>query len=249
MARRDQLEDDYREPFQQWQAAPNPENTSALLSAVQPVLDKGVAMHVGPSASPVTRSRARLLAIQAFKSYDPTKARLATHVHNHLQGLKRFARRSQQIFSVPEQMSMDAGFISQKHADLSDELGRDPTTIELADATGLSLKRIEKIRSMQQPMAEGTMEAATGGPESSSMNPAVRGLGQQQGVPPAVELLYHELDPVNQRILESSLGLWGAPKMSNQSLAAKLRITPSALSQRKQVLQRKLDEVQDLNLF
>ena len=253
MAKKTQLETEYAEPFAQWQTAQTPETTSALLKAVQPVLDKGIAQYVGAAASPVTASRARLIALQAIKTYDPAQARLSTHITNHLQGLKRYARQSQQIFTVPERMSLDAGFLAQRSDELTDKLGREPTMHELADATGLSPRRIKNIRSMRPPVAEGTVSAATETEESGGTGPAVTGLGRQKGLPPGIELLYHDLDPTSQKILEHShpavAEAFGFPLLNNQRLAAKLRLSPSAVSQRKLVLQKKLDEAQDMNLF
>jgi DNA-directed RNA polymerase specialized sigma subunit len=249
MAKKSLLEEHFTEPFSQWQKSPSPESTSALLKAVSPVLDKGVAAYAGPNPSPNTRSRARRIALQALKSYDPSQAKLATHLTNHLQGLRRVMRQEQQVLSVPERMSMDAGHITQRTAELSDRLGREPSMVELADATGLSVRRLQRIQQMQSPIAEGTMEAATMDAESGPMTPATRSPSTEQHIHPSVELVYHDVDPVGQKILEGSLGLFGKPVLSNQDLARRLRLSPGAISQRKALLQQKLDEAQDFNLF
>ena len=240
------LEAEFAAPFAQWQQAPTPENSSRMLQVVEPVLSRGVLAHAGPNASPNTKSRARRLALNALKSYDPSQAKLATHLTNHLQGLRRIMRQEQQILSVPEQVSMDAGHLNQRESELEDLHGRSPTAIELADATGLSIRRINKIRQMHQPVAEGTMAASNLTPESEGMLPAVKDDNPRNM---QVELLYHELDPTGQKILEHTLGLYGKPVLSNQDLARHLRLTPGAVSQRKAALQRKLDETADLHLF
>ena len=245
---RNMLEPEFAEPYMKWRTEQTPENNSAMLNAVQPILNKGVAAYAGPNPSPITQSRARLIALKALQTYDPGQARLSTHITNHLQGLRRITRQEQQILSVPERMSMDAGHITQASAELEDRLGREPTMHELADHTKLSTGRIQKIQGMQSPMAEGTMEAATMDPESGPMSPATRS-PRQGGTHPSVEMVYHDLDPTSQKILEYSLGLYNRPILQNKEIAARLRLSPGAISQRKAILQRKLDEAQDYNLF
>ena len=86
---RNMLEPEFAEPYMKWRTEQTPENNSAMLNAVQPILNKGVAAYAGPNPSPITQSRARLIALKALQTYDPGQARLSTHITNHLQGLRR----------------------------------------------------------------------------------------------------------------------------------------------------------------
>lgn len=242
------LEPEFAEPFTQWQAKPTPETTTVLLNSVKPVIDKSVTAFAGSGASPLLRSRARQIALKAFKTYDPMQARLSTHLANHLRGLNRVSRQQNQILAIPERMSMDAGMLHQKEIEIEDTLGRPPSSSELADATGLSLRRIAKLRQMRAPVAEGTIMAATTGPESAGILPAVQSSGST-GSNALADLIYDDLDGPNQVILEHSLGLHGKPVMANKDIARKLGVSPGAISQRKALIQRRMDELADTGMF
>lgn len=238
------LEPNYKDPFERWQRNPDKHNTGLLLQAIQPDIDRGIAAHVGTNASPVIRSRAKLLALQAAKSYDPQKARLGTHVINNLQGLRRVARQERQVLRVPERVSLDQDRTRLAKQELQDRLGRDPTMAELADHTGLSLKRLNYIRKFQQPVSEGFLMSQASG-ENDEWMPAVA----RQGADPWVELVYSDMDPINQKILEWTLGLHGEPTLSNQEIARRLRISPSGISQRKAKIQSMLDAGEERSPF
>jgi len=232
------LEETYAEPFSQWQASPTPQNMSSLMTSVQPVIERGLQLYAGKNVSPMTRSRARRLAIRAIKTYDPRQSKLSTHLTNHMQGLRRVVRQETQVMALPERVALNQGLLTETEQRLTDELGRPPSSQELTDATGLSLRRLAHIRKFRPPVAEGTLQAMTGEEGGEGLSPAVAQQPSQQWA----ELVYHDLDPTNQQILEHSLGLFGQPALSNQQLAGRLGLTPGAVTQRKAKIQRQLDQ-------
>lgn len=240
------LEPEYAPAYDAWRAQRTPEAASHLLGALRPAIDRGLRAHVGPQAGPNLRVHARRLALQALETYDPSRARLGTHLVNHLRGLKRLSRRSQQILAVPERLVLDRNYVQECRRQLSDELGRDPSTQELADRTGLSLRRIARVERLQQPMAEGTaLRTSAMSEDGHGFQPTVmRDISDVW-----LEAVYGDLDGTNQRIMEWTLGLHGQPQLSNQQIAAKLRMTPGAISQRKAQIQAKLDQMEKLDLF
>lgn len=234
----DYLEKEYRDIFGAWKADPNPKTMSSLLSKTKPAIDRALAAHVG-TKSPNLQSSAKRIAIKAFQSYDPSMAGLNTHLMNQLQGLKRAARKQTQIVSVPERVALDQTMIAEVENRLRDSLGRDPSSQETADNSGLSLKRLTHLRKFKQPLAEGTFTRQSD-EESSGYTPGVSSINEAHD--PWVDLVYEDMDPTNQRILELSLGLYGNKRHSNQQIAQKLRVTPGAISQRKSFIQKKLNE-------
>lgn len=240
------MEPDYLEDFRSWKASPSPTTSSKMLQRLDPVINRGIQAYVGNQASPNIRSRAKQLALQALHTYDPEQAKLGTHVMNHLQGLRRISRQSQQILRVPERVVMDQAFLNEQKAQLTDSIGREPSVEELADHTGLSMKRIKYLHQFQRPLAEGTLSGIVGEEgESGGFSPAV----VQAPSEIYLETLYGDLDGPNQKILEWTLGMHGQKRLSNQQIAAKLNLSPGAISQRKALLQSKLDEMHDLRLF
>lgn len=238
------LELDFEPDYMAWKKDPNKKTMSNLLTKIQPAIDRGVSAHIGRRVSPVLKSHARRLGMEAIRSYQPHEARLSTHVINRLKGLKRIARKQQNVLSVPERVSLDQGRLFEAETELEDRLGRTASTMELADHTGLSTKRITHIRKFRPAISEGSI---------------LTGANQEQGIGlPAVETapgnavveaIYGDLDPVNQQVLEWTLGLHGQTPLPNKQIAAKLNLTPGAISQRKLAIQKKLDELQQLSIF
>lgn len=237
------LEKDYDAPYKAWKLNPDKHHTTLLLGAVQPSIDKAIQAHVGPP-NPLLRSRARKMALGAIRSYDPTKAKLGTHLMNQLQGLKRVARQQNTILSVPERVGLDQAHLANSINELQDDLGRTPSLGEIADHTGMSLRRIQHIRKFRQPIAEGSFQQGMGD-DDGAYDPGV----EQAPSNAWHELVYGDLDPTNQKIMEYTLGMYGRKQLSNQEIAGKLRMTPGAVSQRKAIIQKIIDQQSDLSPF
>lgn len=237
------IEKDFETDYLNWKQDPNPTHTGTLLKKLQPVISSSIRTFALED-SPLTKSRARLLAADAIKSYDPSKAQLRTHVMNHLQGLRRITAQHAQLIHIPEAIALDKKHLLESELELRESLGRDPSDAELSANTHLSLKRIAKIRLAHSAVAEGaTDNLATGGVTGADM--AVN-LDDQTGWR---EFVYHSLPPTDQLILEHSLGLHGKPQLSNQDIARKLGVTPAAVSQRRTRIQDQLDMRDDLGVI
>lgn len=235
----DKLEDKYKQPFNTWKAAPTPQSTALLLKTVQPEIVRGISAHVG-QGNPNLNSKAKRMALQAMRNYDPTRASLGTHIVNSLQGLKRVARRQTQILPMPERVVLDQGHVERAKAELEDELGREATVSELADKTGLSTKRINYVNKFRYAMPEGMFASMGEESEDGGFMPAVD-QGQSNSW---LEFVYADLDPTSQKIMEWTLGMNGAKQLSNQAIARKLGMTPGAVSQRKFKIQQALNQEQ-----
>jgi len=236
------IEPDYADAYQTWKKKPGKSTMGPLLKQVQPAIDKGIAANAGRNASPVLRSSARKLAIDAVRSYDPKRSQLSTHVINHMRGLRRLNRQQQQILRIPERVVLDQRFLTTAEAELEDRLGRDPSTSELADHTGLSLKRIGKVRSYRHPAYEGSLLSTQAGDEKGGFLPSVEHDREDY----VIRAVYDDLDETNQQIVERTLGLYGKTKLSNAQIASKLRMTPGAVSQRKAHIQQLIDQMTEL---
>lgn len=241
------LEPEHAEAYQAWKAAPGPETADALLQSLQPVLDSALRSYGGgAAASPTLRSRAKLLTLNAMQRYDPSRAKLRTHLLTQLQGLRRVAAQEGQIIGLPERVGLALHQLKTAENELQERLGREPTTAELADHTGLSVKRIAHVRKAQPGLAEGSLAAAAAEDEESQavLGPAVR--GGTEGEDTWREFVYADLHPTDQLIMEHSLGLHGRPVLDKKAIARKLRVTPGAVSQRAARIQERLDRREEL---
>jgi DNA-directed RNA polymerase specialized sigma subunit len=244
MSTDDRLEQEYIEPYDAWKADPSPANNAAMLKAIDPVIRKGVSANVGQGANPLMQSRARQLALKSLGTYDRTRARLNTHLTNSLQGLRRQDRQATNVLRAPERVILDQRKLLEYEQELADELGRDPTDIELSNRSGFSAKRLAKIRGWHPGMAEGTVEQTDTNLLSSL------GVGPSQEARDMwTQIVYDDLPPMDQKIMELSLGLNGRKPLSNQEIAQKLGRSPGAISQRKKKIQEALNQEPELSPF
>lgn len=241
--RRNKLEKDFEPTFSAWKADPSPVNASALIQKTAPLIDS-VVRPLG--SSPALKNRAKRIVLNAARVYNPEQASFKTHIMNHLQGLKRIGAQQDMPIQVPERLLLDRRRLNAVHMSLEDELGRLPSDMELADRSGLSLKRIAKVRRFIDPASEGFYNRHDDADDAADGAPAI-----ENTVPSEIfeDYVYHDLAPRDQLIFEHALGKHGREKLNSQQIAEKVGITPAAVSQRLQLIQQKLNDLQDLNLF
>ena len=234
--------------FKTWQANPSPEANAHMLQVLDPTIDKAAGSQVG-QLNPLVKAKARAIALQALGSYDPKKGQLSSHIYNHMQGLKRYSGQIAQGLQVPERVTLDHRAMAAAHRELSDELGRDPTDDELSDRTGFSARRLTKLRSVRPAMTQGYFQAlGEHSAEGAPFDPAVSG---RTGGPSRawLQVIYDDLGPYDKKVFEHTLGWNNQPTLPNQEIAAKLRRSPGWVSQRKLIIQRAIDQEQELSPF
>jgi|SRR5215471_13519914 len=242
------LEPELAQDYADWKAAGTPEANAQMLGRIQPMIDQAIQAHVGPS-NPLLVSRARGLALHALRSYDPTRARLRTHLFNQLQGLKRVSRQQSSVLHVPERVSLDRYHLERHTQELMDRLGREPTDEELADATGFSPRRMQRVRSYLPAVAEGTLESADPEGRNQIYGGVILPQQQQSRLDAVRDLVYGDLSPQDQLIMAHALGMGGRRPLSNQQIAARLKRSPGLISQRKAAIQQMLDRVSEISPF
>lgn len=238
------LEQEYRPHFEAWRSDPNPSNAGRLLEALQPVLGTALRSYVGVKVSPTLRARARAMALDSFNSYDPRRAKLRTHLLSQLQGLRRLTAKENQIISIPERVGLELGYIRDGEKVLTDQLGREPTTLELADHLNLPARRIAHVRQARPGLAEGQARRVDEDGHEEVVLPGVLA-ETRKDLDPWYRFIYEDLTPQDRVIMEHSLGLFGRRILPKQEIARKLRITPGAVSQRAARIQQKLDMRED----
>lgn len=241
------LEPEYEAPFNAWKAGANPETTAGILKALQPAMDQGIRLFTGQAQpSPNLRSRARQTTLQALGTYQPAKGGLKTHVVNAMQGMRRINRNEQNPITVPDRAYLDNIQLRHASADLEYNLGREPSDQELADRTGFSLRRISKVRQMVRPAVPSSFfEQQDDGESDGGFMPSVVTPQTHEVLHAAV---YDELDPIGQKIFEWTIGYNGQPRLTNQQVARRLGLSPSAVTQRKSRIQRRMEELMRYNL-
>lgn len=240
------LEPEFTDAFDAWKKTPGPTANSGLLKAVTPIIDSAIRSY--GTQSPTLRSRAKQMTLQAMTTYDPNKGKLRTHLLSQLQGLRRFSAQEQNIISLPEQVALDQKFLHDQENSLRDFLGRDPADAEIADQTGISLKRLKYVRQFKPPLAESLVSRPTDD-GSDIMEPGVKQLGRDDEGEAWLDFVYADLNNTDRLIMDYTLGRNGSPKLPLHEVARRLGVTPSAASQRLGRIQGMIDERSTLGIL
>lgn len=222
-------------PIPQWQKPATPEALAEEVERLKPRL----AYHLhryGLGSDPLAMGEAKLLAAKALQSYDPNAGtQFNTWLDRGMQPLSRFRRLRSTAVAVPEKIQMDAYRLHRATIDFEEEHGREPELDELADAAGLTLKRLDRIQKSFRKM---TGEAAFEGNLPSEQD--------TDFMSEALEAVWDESDKRDRKILEHRTGFGGKEVIQPKLLAAQLGISPVELSRRSARLGAKLDEILEL---
>ncbi len=221
---------DIQSAYDAYPTNPTPEGLSGLVKALHPTINYALAQH-GAADDPLVRNKAVLYTVDAIQKFDPTRgASLATHVSNQMRQLSRTVRQSRAPVRIPERIQLDAYRLSRASKAFTDEHGRDPDTLELADYAKMPVRRIEKIRKFQVAIPS---EEAIGDTE--------------QQVPDwdteAVDYVYHDSDHTDRRILEMKTGYGGHPVLEPKAIAVALNLTPTQLTRRSMRLTTRINTI------
>jgi DNA-directed RNA polymerase specialized sigma subunit len=207
-----------------WKKSPTDANLSALLQQVGPLIQREVNRWAGSLARPVLEAEAKRLAVKAFETYDPTRgAALGTHVANMLLKLSRLSYSNQNVARLPENKLLQFHGYNLAHAQLSDELGRPPTTDELADHLAWSIPQLERFR--RAISHQELLESGGAAPDGNS-----GGLFETDSQDHTVDFVHHDLAPMQKLIFEHLTGYGGAEVLSNQEIMKKLGLTQGRYS-------------------
>lgn len=220
-----------------WVKDQTPENMSGMLSALAPTINSEVTRYSGPQN--LLRSRAKVLAVKAVKSFNPMSgAKLTSWVVTNLKPLSRYGIQQRDV-KVPEVAARQAAAVNSATMALKDELGRDPTDEEIADETGMSVKRVKAVRSKAvASVNSGAFDDI--GDEDFSGTP---GVVEPSKVPFAQDVVYHDLSDSDRFIFDSATGMHGAKRIPAIEVARRLGITPAAVSQRAKAIGRQIEYV------
>jgi len=233
---------DFADLHSQWLKNQTPETNGRVLAKVQPIIDTALSSYVGPTASSSLKTRAKLMSLKALQNFDPARGNVKTHLLSQLQSLRRLSAQEQNIISIPEQVGLDFQKLTAAEEELRDKFSRDPNDDEIADFTGLSPRRISKIRTFHKPIAEGSTVIETADDYADSGGVVSNIPGQTNAQDAWMDFVYGDLTPTNKLIMDMTLGRNGRRKASVQEIARKLNITPGAVSQRAAKIQEMLNK-------
>lgn len=220
-----------------WKKKPSDAAASALLAQVAPLIGREASKWDQTLARPLLETEGKRLAMQAFHGYDPSKgAALGTHVVNQLQRMSRLAYANQNVARLPENKMLWFHAYHKAHARLGDELGRAPTTDEIADELGWSIPHVEEFR---RSIGRRELLESGGNDETSGS-----GLHEDDRQDHTVDFVHHGLPPVQKAIFEHLTGYAGSEVLSNRDIQKKLGLTQGQYSFQKAKLIKHVADVQ-----
>ncbi len=218
---------------------PSQQAMADILSQARPVIDSAITSYTGGNKN--LYGHAKSMAIDAIKSFDPTKgAKLQTHLMSQLRPLSRLHAETSSSIRVPERIRADLYRVNQNHQEFFDEQGREPSDQELADRTGLSMKRISHVRKYSR--AEVNESSLTGKTEDGDDETFYPGTETKNPKDIWMEYVHHDSTPIDQKIMEWRYGFNGKETLSTGEIAKRLNLTPSAVSQRSAKLAARMRE-------
>ena len=179
----------------------------------------------------VVTAEAYKLAYKAARNYDPkSEAKFSTHLTNQLKKLSRISTQFGSTVRLPENKQFKQQRLHNISLQLKEELGREPSVQELADATGMHIKEINfLLQNRRQDVSVGNLLFSPLFVSNSANDDWL-------------SLVYHDLSNTDKVIFEYKTGFGGKSKLSNEEIAKKLHISASTISNRAKIIADKIGE-------
>ena len=205
-----------------WNQGKKPDDLSTLVNTFTPMM-KSQMRRIGNETIPPSaiEGEAKSLTIQAIRSYKPEEAAsLSTHVGNRLKKLDRYVMQRQGVGRLPEEQILRTATFRQAEGEMEDDLGRTPTAQELSDKLQWSLGQVARTR---RGLKGEFVTSAN--PLLEELNPTHR---EQFDVAVAMQFVYQDLEPEQQRVFEFTFGHAGQDELkTNREIADKMGISES----------------------
>jgi len=221
--------------------AGNPEAKKELLSSLDNLIMSQVSKYSNSGLPlPALQLEGKRLALHSLETYDPNKAQLNTHVVNNLKKLSRFVTTYQNVGYIPEPRALLIGQYQTVKANLEVDKGREPTTAEIADAMNISIKEVERLQNeLRSDLSLTVKTDEDEGGFYRFVQPEFVDLELKE----AIDAVYIDSDPIDKKILEYTLGLYGNPIKTAKEITLSLNLTDSELKRRKKELAKKIKEL------
>ena len=172
--------------------------------------------------------------LHALDTYDPDKgAALGTWVEGNLRHGQRWVMGHRNFARIPEtRVYRHVGEYKNARSVLDEQLGRSPSTIEMADY----LKWPEKQVAMVQSEIHKTL-TSSGWDRKESMDPTIHMPSRHAEV---LDNIYYQLDHREQEVYDYLLGRNGKPQLQATAIANRMGVSPATVTRVKQAIAEKI---------
>lgn len=209
-----------------WQETKDPNLLGQLISRYTPLIYSTTNKYKTSGINPIAlRTQARTQLLKAFQTYDPTKkAAPITHIFNSLQKISRTGMSTLQSGHIPENRALARSTFTIVRSNLEDQLGREPSTEEMASELKWSLQETARM------FSELGSEVTASGAEFDFYGQSTTGESHDKLLS---DYLYSELKPTDKVIFEHTFGYAGKPILNNKELAKKLHVNEMSIHRSK----------------
>jgi len=217
--------------WKEWRKTRSPAVLQQLLEGLKPLLNREISKWDSTVPRAALESKARLLAVDALENYDPNRgAAVGTHVASRIRKISRSVYPYQNVARLPENQQLLYNTFQVAQNKLIDDLGRDPTHEELADALSWTPKKVGDFQNAfgrrELVESEGALMGDDGEPDS------------------VVDFYYHGLSPEDKLLFEDVTGYGKGIRLTNAGLRRKYKLSQGQLSYRKRKFIDQLKNIQ-----
>lgn len=215
--------------WKKWSSTGDKQDLGVLFKRVEPIIQKEVSRWAtGPVSRPVLTLEAKKLSLNAFKNFNPDKARLSTHLTNNLKGLSRIVYTHNNPARLPEHQILKLNTYLGAANALEEELGREPTTQELAESLAWSNNEVARYA--------GQLRSGY-----STSQPQPPGFEKYDAEKVFVDFIYNDLVDQDKIVFEHTTGYGGKPILSAKDLIKKTKMTQGQISHSKRRIKKMVE--------
>jgi DNA-directed RNA polymerase specialized sigma subunit len=212
-----------------------PEDLKPLMQSFKPVIRKQANAWASRADLPPQAVHAAFQKqfVQALQTYDPDKgAKLGSWVTTNLHHGKaqRWISTYQDPLRVQENRYYKMGMWDNAFANLKDQLGREPSTREIAEHLGWSESETGRMEAEKRKTVFGS---------SSGFDPTAVTPSKESD---ALKMVRYNLNPQELQVFDYLGGYYGKPQLRPGEIAKKLNLNPSKVTRIKNAISKKLGE-------
>ena len=202
-----------------------------LLNRYSGMIKSHAMQHSNVLPQPVVEAKLKRYAVQAFDTYKPTKnVALSTHVMNYFQKLNRDNYTNQHVVRLPENYAIGYGRYMGAVKELEEDLGREPTALEVAEKLGWSVDAVNKARKKYHKELVESKMPFDPGISDSDVNESV------------IRFVYYSMTDAEKYLFEHKTGYLNAKILPMGTIRDNLKMTPYQFNQLQLGLTSKLQK-------
>lgn len=219
--------------WREWKdSGEDPERFRPLLQQFKPLIRSQANRWAGNVEIPPAAVHAEFNKqfLHAMRTYDPNRgAALNTWAISNMRKATRFITTNQNTARIGERRVYKVGQFDAAVAELDQELGREPTSQEIADHMGWSEAEVVRLQTERRR----TLLASGPGGDSAELFPSREA--------EVLRLVKFELAPEERLVYDYTVGEGGKPALRPGEIAQRLNMSPSKVTRLRNSITAKID--------